>query len=100
MVAELYFAWWSVAVVAFLVMLLFNYPPGRAFLGGFAAIFLFWLLTAFRKDAANEHILAPKMAALFHLPNYALFILVIALVGGLVGGVAGWSGSLVRRMLQ
>jgi hypothetical protein len=89
-------SWWVIAVVAFLVSLFVEQKAGRAFLAGFLGIALFWLVAALIHDSANDHILSTKMAVLFHLPNYVLFIGVTALVGGLVGGLSGWAGALIR----
>ncbi len=94
--AEHFLPWWSVAVVSFLVSVLISQKPGRAFLSGFCGIGIFWLITALRHDVANDHILSTRMAALFHLPNYGLFIGVTVLIGGLVGGLSAWAGALMR----
>jgi len=96
-VAEQFLPWWSVAVVAFVVSAFANPKPGRAFRAGFCGIGLCWLVAALLHDIANEHILSTRMAALFHLPNYALFIVVTVFVGGLVGGLSAWAGALIRQ---
>ena len=95
--AEYFLPWWSLAVVAFLVALLIVLRPGKAFLAGFLAIALLWTGWALFRDIPNHQILSTRMARLFGLPHSALFLLVTAFVGGLVGGLAGWSGALVRR---
>jgi len=95
---EQHLAWWSIAVVACVLPLIFNLKPGASFLAGFAGIGLFWLVTAIVKDNANNHILSQKMAELFHLPNYILFVIVTVLIGALVGGLSGLTGSYIRRM--
>ncbi|MEI8280328.1 MAG: hypothetical protein WCG87_11235 [Bacteroidota bacterium] len=88
--------WWCIAVVAFITTLISGLAPGKGFLAGFCGVLLLWGIWALLLDLLNQHILSQRMAALFHLPNYALFIVVIALIGGLIGGFAGWSGSLLR----
>jgi hypothetical protein len=93
---EYFLPWWSIAVVCFLVSLFVRQGSGRAFLMGFCGIGIFWLTAALLHDISNEHILSARMAALFHLPNYALFIVVTAFIGGLVGGLAAWSAALVK----
>jgi hypothetical protein len=89
--------WWLIAVVAFAVSFTFQLSAGKAFLSGFVGIVLFWLVTILMLDIANEHILSGRMAKLFGLPNYGLFIVVNLLVGGLVGGFAAWSGAVLRN---
>ncbi|MBS1690125.1 MAG: hypothetical protein JSS96_15450 [Bacteroidetes bacterium] len=96
--AEQHWAWWSIAVIACLLPLILNLKPGAAFLSGFGGIGLFWLVTVMVKDIANNHILSQKMAELFHLPNYILFVIVTVLIGSLIGGLAGLTGSYIRRM--
>ena len=95
-VAEMFMPWWSIAVVAFLVSLFVTLRPGSAFLAGFVGVAFFWLTSALIHDIANGHILSKKMAVLFHLPNYILFILVTAFIGGLIGGLSSWAGALIR----
>jgi hypothetical protein len=97
--AEHIFAWWSIAVAAFLMSFLFNLKPGQSFLSGFLAISIFWLIYIIKADTANEHILSQKMAVLISLPNYALFIIVNVVLGGLVGGLGSLSGVYIRRMV-
>ena len=96
--AEYFCAWWMIAVVAFLVALIIRTP--KSFLVGFLSIFIFWFFAALIKDIPNNHILSTKMAGVLPLHgNYILFLIVTGLVGGLVGGVAAWSGTMFRRLL-
>jgi len=97
--AEMHLAWWSVALVSFIVIFFANLGSGKAFLAGFLAITVYWSYVALRADAANQHILSQIMAMLFHLPSSNLFILVSVIIGGLIAGLGAWSGSLVRRMI-
>jgi hypothetical protein len=99
LLAEYYFPWWSVAVVSFVIGLFLGIKPGKAFLAGFLGIALTWLLVSLIKDIPNQHILSMRMAGIFHLPGYAMFIFVCTITGGLTGGIAAWSGSCVKRIL-
>lgn len=97
--AEFYFAWWMIALVAFLVALFAGLKPAGAFVAGFTGIALLWLCVAAMHDLPNNHILSQRMAdVIFKTPNHALLLILTVLIGGLVGGMAGWSGSLVRRI--
>ncbi len=98
--AEYYWPWWIIAVVSFVIIFLFNLNPGRGFIAGFLGIAVCWLAVVLWRDILNDHILSQRMATLFGLPNYSLFIIVTVFVGGLVGGLAGWSGSQVRRIFN
>lgn len=95
--AGLYLPWWSIAVCAFVVSVLIIQQPLKAFLAGFAGVFLLWLIFSWLIDSANDHILSHKIAQIFPLGGVSfLLILVTALVGGLVGGLAALSGSYLR----
>ena len=94
--ATWYLPWWMIAVVAFTVALLLPQKNAKAFWSGFLGIFLLWIFVSSLRDMSNEHILSTRMARLFHLPAYGLFLLVGAAVGGLVGGLAAWAGAALR----
>ena len=95
-VAEYFMPWWMMAVVTFIIAVFIGQKPGRSFLMGFSGIALFWLLAALLHDVPNDHILSTRMAALFHLPNYGLFIVVSVFIGGLIGGLSALAGALIR----
>lgn len=96
-IAEWFLPWWMVAVVAFIVAFVITLKPGKAFLAGFAGVAICWLTAALVRDVPNDHILSTRMAALFHLPGYTLFIVVTIFIGGLVGGLAAWAGALLNK---
>lgn len=94
----IYLPWWSIALAAFAVAVLIPQQPGKSFLTGFIALFLFWLVLAFYIDIKNEHILSVKVAELiFKMQSSMLILLVTAIVGGLVGGFAALTGSYLRN---
>ena len=95
--ATWFLPWWMLAVVSFIIAFVVYLAPGKAFWSGFVGIALLWLICILIKDIANEHVLSIKMAKLFSLPDYWLFILVNIIVGGLVGGLASWSGAVLRN---
>ena len=96
-ISEYFFPWWTVAIVAFVATAVAGLSSGRAFLAGFLGVMLLWLTISLIIDFRNDHILSGRMAELFQLPHSAIFILLSAVVGGLVGGLAGWSGAVVRK---
>jgi len=97
-VGGLYLPWWSIAIAAFISVLLIPIRSGKAFLAGFLGIFILWLFLAWWIDIKNQGVLSKKVAEIFHLGGSSfLIILVTALIGGLVGGVAAMSGSYLRN---
>lgn len=97
LIATYFLPWWTLAVVSAIVCWSFGLGRGKAFGAGFLGILVLWLVVGFVEDARNEHILSIRMAELFHLPHYGLFLLVSAVIGGLVGGLAGWTGAAIKK---
>jgi len=91
--------WWMIAIVCFVVTFFFRFNASKAFLAGFAGVFLLWLVVALLKDIANDLILSSRMAQLFSLSSSFPFLVVGAVIGGIVGGLAAWSGSVVARFV-
>jgi len=99
--AGLYLPFWSVALVSFGVAAFIYQKPGMAWLAGFVSILLFWGLLAWAIDAQNDSILSKRMANLFPLGgSSALLILITALVGAIIGGLAALSGSFLRKYID
>lgn len=97
--AGLRLEWWSIALVAFLVALLIPQSISKAFVSGFAGIFLLWAALAFWIDNMNGSTLSQRIAELFKLGGSSiLLILVTAVIGGLVGGFAAMAGSSLRSV--
>ncbi|HEY4208420.1 MAG TPA: hypothetical protein VGM31_16455 [Puia sp.] len=94
----LYMPWWGCALAAFLVSALIQQRPGLAFLAGFTALFLLWAGLSWSMDAPNNGILSTKIAQILPLGGSSLaLILVTALIGALVGGLAALTGSFLQK---
>jgi hypothetical protein len=99
--AGLYLPFWSVALVSFCVAAFIYQKPGMAWLTGFVSILIFWGLLAFWIDTLNDSILSTRMASLFPLGgSSSLLILITAVVGAIIGGLAALSGSFLRKYLD
>ncbi len=93
----LFLPWWAIAIAAFIVALLWQQRPGKAFASGFLAIFLLWGILAFVADIRNDHILGNRMSELIagsHMPW--VLILASGIIGGLVAGMGALSASVLR----
>jgi len=96
-VAGLYINWWSIAIAAFIVALCIRQKPGPAFISGFLALFLLWGGLAWCIDANNNSVLSHRMSQMLELGDSPfLLILVTALIGALVAGLASLAGSYAR----
>lgn len=94
----LYLPWWSVAIVAFVVLAFVPLRPAASFLCGFSAIFLLWILLSYFISSNNAHLLAGKVAILIlKMDSPYLLILVTGLIGGLIAGMGGLTASFLRR---
>lgn len=97
--AQLFLPWWSLVVVAFLVAYAFRLNGWQGFVCGFIGIFLLWGGYAFYLNQANESILASRMSDLFSLPSGSISLLIVsALVGALLSGLAAATGGLARQL--
>lgn len=93
------FTWWMVAVIPFLIAVVWQQKAGWAFVNGFISIGLLWLYLILRTDITNEQILSNRMAQLFGL-SHTLFIVVNIVLGALVGGLGGWSGASMWKLFK
>lgn len=90
--------WWSVALAAFIVALIYPQSAGKAFFSGFLAIFLLWGGMAAVMDVRNDHIMSTRMSQLIlQSPSPYMMILITAVLGGIVGALSALSASLLRK---
>jgi hypothetical protein len=99
--AEAFFPWWSVGVVAFAVTaLLAAKSSWNAFFSGFFGIGLLWLIMAYAIDRDTDALLSSKIAALFSLTESLYLMLITAAVGGIAGGFASLCGHFFRKLFE
>ena len=93
--------WWSFAITTFIIFASIPQKAGKSFIAAFATLFILWAVISLKIDLDNEHLLSKKVAGILPLKgNYILLILITAIVGGLVAGMAGLTGSLLRSSLN
>jgi hypothetical protein len=97
LVASFILPWWSIAIISFLAAFLGAKTWKHALWSGFLAVFFVWVIVALFQSIPNNHILAKRVAALFHLPHWILLLLVTALIGGIVAGMSALSGYYVKK---
>lgn len=103
LLVQLVLPWWSLALVAFAVCFwrgaIFR-GAGRAFWYGFAGVALVWFVYALLAHLRTDGIFTGRMSQLlFKADAPALLMAVTAVLGGLVGGLAGMAGYFARQAL-
>ncbi|ANH81371.1 hypothetical protein A8C56_10585 [Niabella ginsenosidivorans] len=96
-VGGVYFPWWIIAVAGFVIAFLLPQAPFSAFLSGFIAVFLLWVVLAALINTANGGILAGRIGLLLGIGNSpVLLVLITGLVGGIVAGFAALGAAYLR----
>ncbi len=91
---QLFLPWWTLAIGAFAVAFLFDNKSFPSFAAGFLGVALLWLAMAGYITIATDSILTTKLNQLLPVNSF----IITALVGGLVGGFGGLTGSLFRKL--
>jgi len=90
--------WWSFVVTNSIIAIALPIKPVQSFIAGALGVGALWAGLAFGIDLANNHILSTKVAKILPLGGaYIALIIVTALVGALLGGLASLTGSFVRK---
>jgi hypothetical protein len=97
LIASFVLPWWVVAIISFLSAFFIAKTSRHAFWSGFVAIFVVWIVVALFKSVPNDHILAKRIAAMFHLPHWILLLLLTAFIGALVSGLSALSGYYIKK---
>ncbi len=92
---QTFFPWWTMAIGVFVIGYLFAHSAWKSFLAGFIGISLLWFAVAFYIDHESQSILTNKVALLFPTQTVPLLFLLTSLIGGLVGGMASYTGSVL-----
>lgn len=92
--------WWiALPFVATAAYLLGKSARQTAWAGA-AGTGLVWLVWTGYINQANDGILANRVAGVFGLSSGWLLVVVAAVVAALLGGLAAWSGYLLKRALS
>ncbi|HEX8425778.1 hypothetical protein [Hymenobacter sp.] len=91
---QLFLPWWVITPLCFVLAAWQRQSGGRSFLAGFLGIGLGWLVMAGWLSLRNDGLLAHRVAQLLPLGGQGwLLVLVTAIIGGLVGGLAALAGT-------
>ena len=99
--AQLFFPWWSCAIVAFYVGVWIADSPGKSYAYGFAAMLLMWSVYAGFQSSMNGALIGTAFSNVFggKLSSGQL-IAGTGFIGGLVGGFSAMTGTLLRQVFQ
>jgi hypothetical protein len=98
--SQLVAPWWIVALVPFLVNVWRPSSRIRAFWVSFAAISLLWFSYGLYLHINSEGALSNRVAEIFSLPGGFVLLILTALMGGLVAGVAGLAGLFLNQVFE
>ncbi len=97
-VSGLYLPWWAIAIAAFIVALLVQQKPGKAWFAGFLGVFILWVVLAWMKDAPNDSLLSGKIGELLGIGNNPVLLMIITgFIGGLVAAFGALTASFLRK---
>jgi hypothetical protein len=91
-IVQYFLPWWTIAIIALIAGYIFHNNGLSSFAAGFLGAGLLWLVMAYYLDAATQSILTEKVNKLFPLNVFIM----MTIVGGLVGGFAALTGTLMR----
>ncbi|MEX0724612.1 MAG: hypothetical protein WD053_12065 [Gracilimonas sp.] len=94
---NLFLPWWSIAIPGLVFGYLFNERALPSFGWGFLALFLLWAGQALYIHFANEAILSTRIAEMLSVGSPLLVVLITAVIGGLVSGLATLTSSLMKE---
>jgi hypothetical protein len=95
-ILNLFLPWWSIAIPGLIFGYRFNLNALPSFGWGFLALFLLWGGQALYIHLANEAILSSRIAEMLQLSSPYFVVIISAVIGGLVSGLATLTGSLVK----
>lgn len=99
-ISQTYFPWWSGVLVALLVELTLGKKDATAFFSGFYGLAIPWMILSTYIDIKSDSILTMKILDLFKMPQYAIVMIVLTgLVGGLAGGIGSLSGGWIKAAI-
>ena len=98
---QFFLPWWIIAPVAIGLAFWKAKSGGHAFLSGFGAIFLLWILMGLFRTIPNENLLANRVGQMLTLPessfNWVFVLLITGVIGALTAGFSALAGCFLRQ---
>lgn len=92
--------WWAACALAFIAAIVLGKTSAQAFWSGFGGMAIAWGALALLKSIPNNHLLATRVAHVFHLTQWWHMLAITVLIGGIVGGFSALSGLLVKKVFE
>ncbi|MBO6792990.1 MAG: hypothetical protein JJ895_03695 [Balneolaceae bacterium] len=94
---NLFLPWWCIAIPGLIFGYLFKEKAAISFVWGFVALFLLWGGQALYIHIANDGILSTRIAEMLGVGSPLIVVLITAVLGGAVSGLATMTGSLANQ---
>ena len=99
--AQLLFPWWIIALVALYVGYFVHESPAKSFAYGTAAVTLMWLTYAGIQSSMNGGLMSASVSGMTAGKLSAAQLMVFTgVLGGLVGGFAAMTGTMLRQLIK
>ena len=100
-IAQLFFPWWSIAVVGFGVGFWLADTPARSSFYGFTAMFAVWCAYAGYQSLANGGLMTNTVSSMLGgTVSGTQMIFVTGTIGGTITGLAAVAGTQLRELLK
>ena len=97
---NLFLPWWGCVIPVLFLAALMLENSLQAFVIGFTASGLAWLVQAGYIHIANEGVLTTRIADMMSVGSPLIVLFITFLIGGLLGGVSALSGVLIKQNLN
>lgn len=98
---SLYLPWYAIAIAGFLVTLIIPQSAFKSFTVGFVGIFILWASLSVVINSGNQNLLLSKISQLLPFKGETILLIIVgAMIGAIVGGVAGLTGHYTRRLFK
>lgn len=95
-----YLPWWIVMIVSGIVSAIIYSSGVSAFIAGFLGVGVVWFGYSFLLDYADESFFSNKIIELFPFENSIMLILISGVIGGLAGGFGALVGHTFRGLFE
>ncbi|RFS16234.1 hypothetical protein [Emticicia sp. C21] len=107
-IAQLFLPWWVIAPIAFLVGMMKSKSSSGSFFAGAGAIATLWIAYALYLNMSSDGLMLDRVGGLFlesmkflkNIPYTLSFFVIMALIGGLVGGFSALAGYQFKQLTK